>query len=96
MLFLRFTQLEAPTPDIFYLILQVLVSAGELEEAWNFARKEGEGSVARAWWRMEAVKVIAERARGEAWVSASWKMEWEWADRMMKDQIMWVVRARLD
>ncbi|KAK4685849.1 N-terminal acetyltransferase B complex non-catalytic subunit, partial [Tremellales sp. Uapishka_1] len=81
---LKTTEKEVASADVFWLRLQVLLSNGEDREAWKYATSEGEdGALTRLWHRMEAVKVIGERWKGED-LDQVWRLEWEWSARMLK------------
>jgi hypothetical protein len=72
------------TSDHLWLRLQILISAGDLEEAYRFAREEGfGGSLARAWWRMEAVPVIFGRM-AEKGKEVDWEGEWSAVEEVLK------------
>lgn len=78
------TPRECATSDQLWLRLQILMSAGDLDEAYTYACDEGfGGSLARAWWRMEAVPIIFERMK-ETGRGLDWKGEWEAVEAVVR------------
>ena len=76
-LLLSTTGRACPSSETLWLRLQVLLSAGELDEAWRIVQEEGDGgSLARSWWRMQAVPVIFERMEQKG-KEAPWGLEWD-------------------
>jgi hypothetical protein len=60
------TPSDAPTSEILWLKLQILLSSGQLKSAHQLLTKEGTGgSLARDWWRITGIQEIAKRVTAE-------------------------------
>ena len=68
-----------------WLRLQILISAGDLDEAYRLAKEEGFcGGLVRAWHRMECVPVIFKRMIGKG-KEPDWDGEWEDVARLLRE-----------
>lgn len=82
------TAKQFATADIMWLRLQILISAGELEQAWNVIEAEAlrdHGSLTREWWKMRAAEVILKRMedKGED-VSLKWEAAWTYINNQLR------------
>ncbi|WRT66679.1 uncharacterized protein IL334_003639 [Kwoniella shivajii] len=73
------------TSETLWLKLQILLSAGQLDDALRFVQDEGkQGGLVRLHWRMEGVKEILSRMESDKKVS-TWKEERDWVSKLLKD-----------
>ncbi|OWZ57752.1 hypothetical protein C368_00920 [Cryptococcus neoformans 125.91] len=71
------------TSDIFWLRAQILLSSNQPGDLLKLARQEAqEGSLARLWWRMEAVKAALVRCGKEG--QKEWEAERQWVAEMLQ------------
>lgn len=83
------------TSEIFWLRAQILLSSDQPGDLLKLARQQAqEGSLARLWWRMEAVKAAMARCEKEG--QKAWETEREWVAEMLeKDNGSYVVPGSL-
>lgn len=83
------------TSDIFWLRAQILLSSNQPGDLLKLARQEAqEGSLARLWWRMEAVKAALVRCGKEG--QKEWEAERQWvAEMLQKDDGSYVLSDSL-
>ncbi|KIR36189.1 hypothetical protein I352_01135 [Cryptococcus deuterogattii MMRL2647] len=71
------------TSEIFWLRAQILLSSDQPGDLLKLARQQAqEGSLARLWWRMEAVKAAMARCEKEG--QKAWETEREWVAEMLE------------
>ncbi|OCF74339.1 hypothetical protein I204_04710 [Kwoniella mangroviensis CBS 8886] len=80
------TSKSPSTSEGLWLKLQIVLSAGQLEEALVFLQDQGqEGGLVRLWWRMEGAREVLKRMEeGGKDTIQYWEKEREWVGELLK------------
>ncbi|WVR06742.1 hypothetical protein IAU60_003777 [Kwoniella sp. DSM 27419] len=80
------TSTKSPsTSETLWLKSQILISAGQLDEALEYLVQEGaDGALARLWWRLEGVKEVLGRMENKETITSSWQAERVWVTALLE------------